>query len=159
MEEDALVGRADGQRHAHLRGLPAVDVAQPEDDLLGRRERPTASRTRSIVSRAITRSSGQGSGGRAQWSGWRGWSAGRNRSRATSGPSSSARAESGSWRSSRAARVLARLQRMAKIHVFRDERPANAPIPSSTASHVSWTTSSTTAELAMKARATRTSAA
>ena len=59
----------------------------------------------------------------------------------------------------RASRVFARLLRMAKIHVFSEDRPANSSSPSSTTSHVSWTTSSATAASRTWARATPTSAA
>ena len=65
--------------------------------------------------------------------------------------------ENGTWRASRTARVRARLTRMRKIHVFKDERSSKRSSPLSTASHVSWTTSSASASVRTNVRASRRS--
>src|SRR4051812_6516014 len=68
-----------------------------------------------------------------------------NRAGSTEGscsPPSASSAENGTLRRSRTPLVLARLTRMRKIHVFRDERPSKRSIPLSTPSQVSCTTSS-----------------
>src|SRR3954453_9544353 len=63
---------------------------------------------------------------------------------ASSPSSAGAHDENGRQRDSRSPRVFARLERMRNIQVFSVERPSKRPMPSSTASHVSWTTSSAT---------------
>ena len=50
-------------------------------------------------------------------------------------------------RASRSARLIARLVRMRKIHVFSEARPSKRCRPLSTPSHVSCTTSSATGGL------------
>ena len=109
------------------------------------------------VSRASSCGSGalHGSGNVIQPPGWMGfW----NRSGSTVGsppPASSSKAENGRDRDSRSARVFAVFVRMRKIQVLSDERPSKRPIPRSTPSHASWTTSSATAALWTKPRASR----
>src|SRR6266480_1845364 len=65
--------------------------------------------------------------------------------------------EKGTLRRSRTPLVLARLTRMRKIHVFRDERPSNRSIPLRTPNHVSWTTSSASSFVATYDIASRNS--
>ena len=78
-----------------------------------------------------------------------------NAAGSTVGRSSLSSAENGMLRASRTARVRARLTRMRKIQVRSDERPSKALSPRTTASHVSWTTSSAAVLVRTKVRATR----
>ena len=61
------------------------------------------------------------------------------------------------WRCSRTPEVRARLTRMRKSQVLNDERPSKRSTPRTTPIQVSWTTSSATASLGTKVRATRSS--
>jgi hypothetical protein len=101
--------------------------------LMAERSRPASLAASSRSSASST----QRSGGVAQWP------VASNRDRSTAGPASPI----ATLRRSRAPAVRARFTRIANIQVLTDERPSNPPMPRSTPSQVSWTTSSATAML------------
>jgi glucose dehydrogenase-like enzyme len=119
-----------------------------------------AASIRSRVSSVSSRRSGSASqeaGGAAQCPGHVESSLLRKRSGGTAGSGTRpgfCRAESGIVLPSRPARVFAVLARIRKIQVLSDERPSKRSRPFSTATHVSWTTSSVTARLMSSADAT-----
>ena len=162
MEQHSLVGLAEPQGVARLRGRPAADVAQGDhlalaDGELGDRLQQDPARLLGAEALLGRGPLGGRAGPRAGVGIAESTGSGRGPPRARRRPSSRRRKrkENGSTRRSRRPRVRAMLSRMLAIQVRSDDRPSKRSIPFRTASQVSCTTSSAIARLGTCIRASR----